>query len=157
MPEQFEEQIGTTDTDSQIGGKDVSFYWKASQIFIALLVILEIINALVNRLPYGTWIVIAIVAVLCTWWLLKRFKVRLIVALTTNAVVGICSGIIFAVFEIIWRHKWWYVLNLISWPVMFAAAGMVVAGIFYLVFQSILTKNRIKESKGGGIYGGTKI
>jgi hypothetical protein len=157
MAEQFTGQTSTvSDSDSLIAGKDFTFYWKASRLFVILLLVLEIIVVVSNRIPFGTWIAVALVAVLFTWWLLQRFKVGFIAALVANTLVGVLTGILMAVFEIIWFHRWWYALNLIRRPVMLSVAAVIVAAIFYITFQSILKKNKIKESKGGGIYGGTK-
>jgi hypothetical protein len=142
--------------DSLIAGKDVAFYWKASRLFIVLLVILEIINVVLNRIPYGTWLAVALVSVLFTWWLLRRFRVKLGAVITANIIFGLCSGLLMAIFEIIWLHKWWYALNLIRRPLLLAAVAAIIAGIFYIVFQNIITRNKISEPKGGGIYGGNK-
>ena len=78
--------------DSLIAGKEVAFYWKASRLFIVLLVILEIINVVLNRIPYGTWLAVALVSVLFTWWLLRRFRVKLGAVITANIIFGLCSS-----------------------------------------------------------------
>jgi hypothetical protein len=160
MAEQFEEQLTAApleQPDSLIAGKDFMFYWKTSQLFVVLLAVLAIVNIIVNRIWFGIWIVVAAVAILFTWWLLKRFRVRLSVALTANAMLGLLAGLLVAIFELIWYRQWWYLMDLVRLPLMLGAAAMLVSFIFYIVFQSIIIKNTIKESKGGGMYGGTKI
>ncbi len=157
MAEQFEAQMNdATRPDSLIAGKDIVFYWKASRLFIILLVILEIINVVLNRIPYGTWLAVALVSVLFTWWLLRRFRVKLGVVIVANVIFGLCSGLLMAIFEIIWLHQWWYALNLIRRPILLAVTAAIIAGFFYLIFQGIINKNKISEPKGGGIYGGNK-
>lgn len=146
-----------SEADALIAGKEATFYWRASQLFVAILVVLEIIAIVIQQTRFGVWIAVALVAILFTWWLLRRWHVRLATALAANAVLGIIAGLLMAVFEIIWYHQWWYAMNLVRRPVMLGAAALAVGFIFYIVFQSIITKSTIKESKGGGIYGGTKI
>jgi hypothetical protein len=160
MAEEFESQSSAPtvgQSDSLIAGKDITFYWKTCQLFVVFLVILEIVAIVINQTRLGVWIAVALVAVIYTWWLLRRWHIRLTTALFANAMLGVLAGLVMAVFEIIWYRQWWYALNLIRLPLMLGAAAIIAGFIFYIIFQSIIIKNTIKESKGGGMYGGTKI
>ena len=139
--------------DTLIAGKSLEFYWKASRLFMAVLVVLEIINIIFEVYEYGYWIIEVVIFIFFTAWLLKKWRVKLATAVIACAYLGIIAGLILAIFDIIWYHQWWYLLNLIRKPFLVGLVGIVTSFIFYLTFQSFKTKKKGKEPKGGGIYG----
>lgn len=150
MPEQVEKRMSMSDvaaTDALIAGKSISFYWAASKFFIFVFIILDIINIVFDIHPYGRWVISLFMVMLFTFWLSRRARVKLNTAMAANIFLGVVSGLILAVFDIIWYHQWWYVLDLIRLPVILGFIGLAISIIFYLLFRSILINHRQEASK----------
>ncbi|MBU0598209.1 hypothetical protein KKF61_04420 [Patescibacteria group bacterium] len=140
--------------DIHLAGKSLEFYWRVAKFFILLLVVLEILNIVLEVHEYGSWVAEVAVFILFSVWLVLRFRIKLMPTITTAAFIGVTSGLVLAIFEIIWYHQWWYLLNLIRQPFIIAAVGMATSFVLYLLIGSLKTKKKNKEPKGGGIYGG---
>jgi hypothetical protein len=138
-----------------IVGKSLKFYWQAIKWFIVLLVVLDILNAVLEVYKHGHWIIEAAVFIIFSFYLLKRWRVALTTAITASVFLGIISGLLLAIFDIIWYHQWWYLLNFIRLPCIIGAVGVATSLAFYLLFQNIKFKQS-KDVKGGGIYGRKK-
>jgi len=138
-----------------IAGKSLKFYWQAIKWFIVLLVVLDILNVVFEVYEYGHWVIEAVIFVIFSFYLLKRWKVALTTAITASVFLGIISGLLLAIFDIIWYHQWWYLLNFIRLPCIISAVGIATSLAFYLLFQNIKFKQS-KDVKGGGIYGRKK-
>lgn len=126
--------------DASIAGKPLAFYWRAGRLFAVLLILLEVIVIVAGWYVLGHWLVEAGVFVLLTWWLLRRFQVRLATALTAAIFVAVVVGLGLAIFEVIWYHQWWYLLDLIRRPFLIGAVGVAASFTFYLLFRSITIK-----------------
>jgi len=172
MPEHVsikQSEVTAHETNDLIAGKSLEFYWKTSRLFIAVLVVLEIINIIFEVYVYGHWIIEVVIFILFTAWLLKRWRVKLTTAIMGCVILGIIAGLLLAIFDIIWYHQWWYLLNLIRKPFLVGLVGLITTFIFYFSFRSFKTKKTSKglgppgrpghssltndSKKGGGMYG----
>ncbi len=159
MPEQTAHAISSSSTseiDALIAGKSLGFYWKVSKFFILLMVVLEIANVILELYRYGNWIIEIVLFAILTLWLLKRYRVKIAVALFASIMISIVSGLLLAIFDTIWYRELWYLLNLVRKPCIISVVGIGSTFIFYLLFQSIIFKQERNNPKGGGIYGRTK-
>lgn len=139
-----------------IAGKSLSYYWQAVRWFVAGLVALEILNVWLSVIPYGRWVLSGLMAIGLTWWMAKRGRGSMMVAIVSSAIMGVVAGLALAIFDIIWYHQWWYVLNIIRMPFLLGMIGIATGFTFYVLFRSMITKRERSDSKGGGIYGRTK-
>lgn len=140
--------------DTLLAGKPLEFYWRATRLFMVLLVVLEAVVIIGGWFRYGHWAVEAVVGILVTFYLLRRWQVRLMTALVASFMAGVGTGLAVALVELIWYRHWWYVLDLIRRPVLMSLAMVVTSFLFYIVFQSLITRKKETTVKGGGIYGG---
>ncbi len=141
---------------AQIAGKTLVYYWKTVRWFVIGLVIVEILNVWLGVIPYGRWVLAGLLAVGLTWWMAKRGRVSMMATVTAGAIMGMIAGLALAVFDIIWYHQWWYVLNIVRMPFLLGMIGVAIGFTFYVLFRSMITKRERSDSKGGGIYGRTK-
>jgi len=137
--------------DASIAGKSILFYWHSGWLFIVLTLIVKAISDVVELSSFVRWPLFILVLLWYIW--LIRKKVSMWSAMAAGIIVGSLGGLLIAVFELLWYHKWWYVMNFIRQPVIFGVAGGV-AGIAILVLTNLFTKQ--VTVKGGGLYGGTK-
>ena len=150
MPEDIVNKMSMSDvtaTDALIAGKSVSFYWSASKFFIIVFIILDIVNTVFAIHSFGRWVIALVIVILFTFWLSRRARVKLASTVAANIFLGFVAGLALAVFDIIWYHQWWYVLNLLRLPIIFGLIGLIVSIIFYLLFRSILLKQRKEASQ----------
>lgn len=157
MPEEKEiaknMETSSVGGDSLVAGKSLKFYWQSVRWFIIILVALEAINIIYGNYNYGHWIIEAFVFLLFNFWLMRMKRVELKAAMTATIFLGIGSGLLLAIFEIIWYYQVVYLLNLLRQPVIVTVVGMVVGFTFYLLFKSLLSNKDNKDLKGGGTYG----
>lgn len=111
---------------------------------------------MVIEISYGRWIIAALMGVVLTWWMAKRGRVSMMTAVIAAAGMGMLAGFGLAVFDIIWYHKWWYVLNVIRMPFILGVIGMATGFACYVLFRNFITKREKTDTKGGGIYGRSK-
>ncbi|MFA6098028.1 MAG: hypothetical protein WCV50_04480 [Patescibacteria group bacterium] len=156
MPEIIQEKNDniSADNDALIAGKSPSFYWQASRWFALLLVVLEALNIKFDFFKYAEWVIIVAVFAVFAFWLQTRRRISLTAALVAGVFLGVISGLLLAIFDIIWYHQWWYLLNLIRMPFINTAVGAATILVFYLLIQSLKNNKIFKASKGGGNYGG---
>lgn len=146
----------TSSSEAQIAGKPLQFFWQSGRIFVIILVLAEIANEVFEVYEHGRWVIAGAISITFTYLIARRARTKLATAVAANAFVGVIAGLLLAVWDIIWYHQWYYILNLVRMPFILALIGMAGGFIFYVLFRSILTNKEIKESKGGGIYGRTK-
>ncbi len=138
--------------ESLVAGKSLKFYWQSVRWFILLLVGLEALNIIYDIYKYGHWIIEAIIFLLFNFWLMRLRRLEFNTSITATVFLGIGSGLLLALFEIIWYHQVVWLLNLIRQPVIITAVGLVVNFTFYLLFKSLLSNRDNINLKGGGIY-----
>lgn len=141
------------DVDASIAGKSLLFYLRSGWFFVILVTVVKFIGIVFALNQYIRWGLIAAVFVLYAWWLARRFRVGVWTGVTAGIFVGVQAGLIITVFELIWYHEWWYIMNFIRQPVLLSVLGGGVAGALMLLF--VVTNNN-QTSKGGGIYGRTE-
>jgi len=144
------------ETNDFVAGKSLKFYWQAIKWFIVLLVVLNIFNIVFEVYEYGHWVVEVVVFIIFSFYLLKRWKVKVMTVVTASIFLGLASGLLLAIFDIIWYHQWWYLLNLVRQPFIVSLVGAVTSLVFCLLFNNLKFRNKSKDLKGGGIYGRKK-
>lgn len=128
------------EADDTIAGQKLYFYWKATRGLIILLLILEIANIIIDRYLFLHWIFEGLVFVLLSWVLMRKYKSSLGTQIAASIFLGMVAGLILAIFEIIWYHQWWYLLDLIRLPVLLSIYGLVVSVIMAIIFKNIISK-----------------
>ena len=129
--------------DDTIAGKPLKFYWRVARWFIILLVILDIGMIVIDRWLYLHWVFEAVIFLMLSFVISRIYESRLNTAMAAGIFTGFIAGFLIAVFEIIWYHEWWTLLNVIARPLWMGLGGSLVAGIFGLIFQNILKKDKI--------------
>lgn len=137
------------DVDASIAGKSLLFYWRSGWLFIVVVVVARLVGIMLALSTYVRWGIIAVVFALYTWWLIKRYRIALSTTVTAGIIAGVVSGLLITVFELVWYHEWWYILNFIRQPVITGAIGGV-AGFIVYILTSLFSQ---RTSKGGGLYG----
>ncbi|MFA5052087.1 MAG: hypothetical protein WC544_03450 [Patescibacteria group bacterium] len=140
------------DVDASVAGKSLLFYWRAGWFFMLVIVLVRLAGIMFALNTYVRWGIVVAVFALYAWWLISRFKVALWTAVTAGIIVGAAGGVIITVFELIWYHEWWYILNFIRQPIITGAIGGAV-GFMIFFLTTIFSR---QTSKGGGLYGRTE-
>ncbi len=141
------------DVDASIAGKSLLFYLRSGWFFVILVIIFKFVGIIFALNQYVRWGLVAVVFAMYTWWLSRRFRISVWTGVAACVIVGIQAGLVITVFELIWYHEWWYVMNFIRQPVLLGVAGGGVAGVLVIILNII---NNQQTSKGGGIYGRTE-
>lgn len=141
-----EKQLSFSDgitPDDTIAGKNLGFYWRLTRWLIFLLLIVEIIIIIFfESYSYIHWIIEGLGLIFIIWILLKNYQVRLSTIMAAGGFIGFVLGTLVAIFEIIWYHKWWYLLELISRPIW-----MTLGAIIFCLIVSLILNNFIKKGK----------
>lgn len=131
--------------DATIAGKDLGFYWRVARWLILLLLILEIILIVFfDKYYYIHWIIEVLGLIFVPLVLLRNYQVRLTTIMAAGGFLGFVLGMLIAIFEIIWYHKWWYILDLISRPIWTGLAGIVFCLIITLILNIFIKKKQLK-------------
>ncbi|MFA5134253.1 MAG: hypothetical protein WC505_00490 [Patescibacteria group bacterium] len=144
------------EADSLIAGKSLAFYWRASRFFIVVLAAATAACEIYEVSRYIRWGSLAVICVLFCSWLIVRFNLKLATVLAAAVYLGAITGLVVALFDIVWYHQWWYLLNIIRKPFILGGISVVAGFVTYLVLQSIRTRGNAATPKGGGTYGRTK-
>lgn len=139
-----------------IAGKGLAYYWQTVRWFVVALVVLAIINSTFRISPWGRYVATVLIAVALAWLLARRGRDSLIGAAVAGTMMGVLAGGTLAIFDIIWYHQWWYILNVVRMPCILGGISMAVGCAGYLVFRNSIHKRERSDTKGGGIYGRTK-
>lgn len=139
--------------DDTIAGKPLGFYWRLTRGLVILLVIVDIIIIVVDRYVFLHWIFEALIFLILSLFMSRRYQVKLSSGLAAGVIAGLLAGLAIAIFEIIWYHQWWTLLNLIARPLWMGLGGGIVTVIFSAIWQMIFKKNQIITLKGGEGYG----
>jgi hypothetical protein len=131
--------------DGTIAGKDLGFYWRLTRLVILLLLILEIvIIVFFDKYPYIHWIIEGLGLILISWVLLKNYQVKITSIMAAGGFLGFILGLLIAIFEIIWYHKWWYFLELISRPIWMGFSGIAFCLVVSLILNIFIEKKQLK-------------
>lgn len=129
--------------DDTIAGKPLRFYWRVSRGLVFLLVILDIIIIVIDRFLFLPWVFGALVFLILSFMVTRIYQVKLAAAFAAGIIAGAIAGLAIAIFEIIWYHQWWTLLNLIARPIWMGLGGGVVTAICSLIFQNIIKKDKV--------------
>lgn len=128
--------------DATIAGKDLGFYWRVARWPILLLLVLEIIIVIsLDKYYYIHWIIEGLGLIFISLVLLRNYQVKLTTIMVTGGFLGVVLGMLIAIFEIIWYHKWWYILDLISRPIWMGLGGIIFCLIVTLILNIFIKKN----------------
>jgi len=134
--------VSAPSLDDTIAGKPFMFYWRRVRWLSVLALALYLVNLTWDIYPYLSWIVGGGLALWLNYWLARRYRVQYATALTAGVWLGVFSGLLLAVTDIIWYHKLWYLLNLVRLPFIGGCLGLVVSLVSYLFFLRITINNK---------------
>ncbi len=136
QPKQAADVAHSTHITASIAGKNVRFYFRASWFFILLALVLEVINTAIVDYEYSRWIIVAAISILYTLWLLKRLSVSRGAVITASVVWAVSAGLLVAIFDVIWYHQWWYLLNIVRLPFLYSVVGVAVSVLLSILIKS---------------------
>lgn len=136
--------LETTSHAEEKAKKELKKYFKIIALPVLLAAVVQVCAFFVENTNLIIWLALIIIFIYLTFLLKYRYQASLKKVLTYLISVGCILGFIVALVKLILAYKFYLIFNLIAEPALFAAIGVLVGSLVYLLF-----KNKRKEVGNG--------
>ena len=134
--EEIKESKTENSSQGVLAGRPLNFYFKIVVWPAIILAVVEIaasfiwdINILVLNLFLDILLFIGL-----SWYFIRTYQAKQIQVIILSVISGLIIGFLWAIFRLIWEHKFYLFFNLITEPLITALAGLLISAASYLFF-----------------------